>query len=326
MKYLSFLILLTCSFTGFAQKPVPIIFDTDIAPDFDDVGAVAMLHAFQDQGEAKILAMISCNAFETTIPTLSVLNTYFKHPEIPLGIVKGNFPNKDCKEQWAQAILLRYPHSINFNEKAVEAVELYRKILAAQPDNSVTIISVGFFTNLSNLLASPKDKYSSMTGKVLIAKKVKQLVSMAAGVGKDGKGFREFNVLVDASATKKVFSEWPTPILISGFEIGEKVITGAPLTANENIQKSPVKDAYSIALAANKSPEGRNSWDQTAVLVAIKGYDPYFGMRKINFEIKDDGTSVVIPGEKFSYLTENMPPTEVAKVIEELMEHQPVKK
>ncbi len=326
MKYAFLFILLFSTFAGLAQKPVPIIFDTDIAPDFDDVGAVAMLHAFQDQGEAKILAMISCNAFETTIPTLSLLNTYFKHPEIPLGIVKGNFPNKDCQQQWAQAIILRYPHSINFNDKAVEAVKLYRKILTAQPDHSVTIISVGFFTNLANLLASSKDKYSPMTGKDLVAKKVKHLVSMAAGVGKDGKGFREFNVMVDAAAAKKVFEEWPTPILISGFEIGEKVITGAPLIANGNIQKSPVKDAYSLALAANKSPEGRNSWDQTAVLVAIKGYDPFFGMRKINFKIEDDGTSLVIPGEKFFYLTEKMPPSEVAKVVENLMGHQPGKK
>jgi hypothetical protein len=45
------------------------------------------------------------------------------------------------------------------------------------------------------------------------------------------------------------------------------------------------------------------SWDQTAVLVVARGIDPYFNVRKVNFKIDDDGTNVLIPGEKFSYLS-----------------------
>ena len=71
MKRIIFLFFFSGCFSVFAQKPVAIIFDTDIAPDYDDVGAMALLHAFADKGEAKILATISCNAFETTAPTLS---------------------------------------------------------------------------------------------------------------------------------------------------------------------------------------------------------------------------------------------------------------
>src|SRR6187402_377014 len=113
MKKTFFFYLLLISLTGFAQrKPVNIIFDSDIAPDYDDVGAMALLHAFADKGEAIILATISCNAFETTGPTLSVLNTYFKRPAIPIGITKKNFPNKDCSQQWAQAINAKYPHTL----------------------------------------------------------------------------------------------------------------------------------------------------------------------------------------------------------------------
>ncbi len=301
-----------------AQRPIPVIFDTDIAPDYDDVGAMAMLHAFADAGDAKILATISCNAFETTGPTLSLLNTYFKRPDIPIGIVKSKLPDQDCKQLWAQAIVKDYPHSLKSNEEATEAVELYRKILSTQPDKSVTIISVGFFTNLANLLDSPKDKYSPLTGKELVSKKVKQLVSMAAGIGSDGVSRHEFNVYTDAISARKVFAEWPTPLLISGFEIGEKVLTGSTLIKNESIQKSPVKDAYQVALAADNNTLGRNSWDQTAVLVGIKGYAPYYSVKKVNFEIKDDGTNVLIPGEKFDYLVEKMDPGEVANVIEGL--------
>src|SRR5688500_18258637 len=145
MKKYLFVFGMALLFVAFSKKPkpVPIIFDTDIAPDYDDVGAMALLHAFADKGEATILATISCNAFETTGPTLSVLNTYFNRPGIPIGITKQSLPNKDCSQQWAQAINAQYPHTLRSNDEAIEAVQLYRKILVAQPDKSVTIVSVG---------------------------------------------------------------------------------------------------------------------------------------------------------------------------------------
>jgi inosine-uridine nucleoside N-ribohydrolase len=319
MRYLLvFLLVVLCSAT-IAQQPVSVILDTDIAPDYDDVGAMAVLHSLADKGEANILATISCNVFETTVPTLSLLNTYFKRPNIPIGVTKSDQPNKSCQQKWAEAIVTKYPHSLETNEGALDATQLYRKTLAAQPDHSITIVTIGFFTNLAKLIDSGPDNFSPLSGKELVAKKVKQLVSMAAGVGNDGKGFREFNVLVDAPSSQKVFGSWPTPILLSGFEVGHKILTGKRLIANSSLQNSPVKEAFQIALTADKNTEGRHSWDQTAVLVAVRGADPYFNVRGINFEIKDDGTSVVVPGDKFLYLTEKMPASEVGKIIEDLM-------
>ncbi len=319
MKQLLTLIFSLFILIGYSQQAVPIILDTDIAPDYDDVGAMALLHSLCDKGEAKILATISCNAFETTAPTLSVLNTYFKRPEIPIGIVKKDKPYESCKQKWAEAIVSNYPHALISNDEAMEATSLYRKILASQPDKSVTIITIGFFTNLASLLDSKADAFSPLNGKELVAKKVKQLVSMAAGMAKDGKGFSEFNVKIDVSASQKVFKEWPTPFLLSGFEIGWKILTGTRLIANDAIKGSPVKDSFQLALAADKNTEGRCSWDQTAVLVGIRGANPYFGIRKVNIDIKEDGTSIITPGDRFSYLIEKMPFGEVAKVIEDLM-------
>ena len=326
MKKILVILFLSIPNTFFAQQqPVKIIFDTDIAPDYDDVGAMALLHAFADRGEATILATISCNAFETTAPTISILNTYFNRPGIPVGITKKTLPNKDCSQQWAQAIIAKYPHAIHSNDQASEAVALYRKILSAQPDKSVTVVSVGFFTNLAGLLNSAADEYSALSGKELVIQKVKQLVSMAARIDKDGKSGYEFNVMVDAAASQKVFTEWPTPVIISGFEIGEKILTGIRLIHNDAIQNSPVKDAFAVALAKDSNTAGRNSWDQTAVLVAVRGIAPYFSSRKLNFEVKDDGQNVLVAGEKFTYLTFKETPEAIAKIIEDLMMHQPVK-
>jgi inosine-uridine nucleoside N-ribohydrolase len=325
MKKILIPIVVLFYFSSFCQikKPVPVIFDTDIGPDYDDVGALAILHTLANRGEARILATISSNTAETTGPTISVLNTYFKRGYIPIGVTKGNFPEKTCSQGWAQAITEQYPHALRSNQEAEEAVELYRKILASQPDSSVTLISTGFFTNLAHLLESPPDKYSNLDGKALITKKVSQLVSMAARLGKEGTGGYEFNVMVDPAASKKVFDEWPTGIILSGFEIGEQILTGIRLIKNENIQNSPVKDAFRIALTKDGNQIGRNSWDETAVLVAIRGMEPWFGFRKLNFRIESDGKNVLIPGERFVYLTFKQSPQEIGKLIEDLMMEQP---
>ena len=326
MKKLVIILFLFVPGIFFAQQqPVKIIFDTDIAPDYDDVGAMALLHAFADKGEATILATISCNAFETTVPTLSLLNTYFNRPNIPIGVTKKAWPNKDCSQQWAQVIIAKYPPAMQSNNKAMDAVALYRKILSAQLDKSVTVVSVGFFTNLAGLLNSVADEYSALSGKDLVIQKVKQLVCMAARIDKDGKSGYEFNVMVDAAASQKVFTDWPTPVIMSGFEIGEKILTGIRLIHNDTIKNSPVKDAFATALTKDSNTIGRNSWDQTAVLVAVRGIAPYFHYRKLNFEVKDDGQNVLIPGEKFTYLTFKQTPEAIATLIEDLMMHQPVK-
>ncbi len=322
-KFTIVLLLLPTLLFAQPKQPIPIIFDTDIAPDYDDVGAMALLHAFADMGEVEILATISSNAFETTAPTLSVLNTYFQRPDVPIGITKRPLPNKDCSQKWAEAIVEKYPHGLTSNTEAMEAVGLYRKILSQQPDTSVTIVTVGFFTNMADLLNSKPDEFSPLDGTALVTKKVKRLVSMAARIGDDGKSGYEFNVDVDAAASQKVFADWPTPMTISGFEIGEKILTGIRLINNDNIQNSPVKDAFQIALTKDKNTVGRNSWDQTAVLVAVRGLEPWFGSRMINFKIEDDGKDVVIPGEKFTYLTFRQTPEQISEFIENLMMHQP---
>ncbi len=183
---------------------------------------------------------------------------------------------------------------------------------------------MGFFTNLAGLLNSNADEYSSLDGTALVKKKVKQLVSMAGRIDKDGGGY-EFNVATDPASSQKVFTDWPTPVIISGFEIGEKILTGIRLINNETIQNSPVKDAFQIALAKDNNKLGRNSWDETAVLVAVRGIKPWFNFRKLNLKINDDEKDVLVPGEKFTYLMFKQTPEEIGKVIEDLMMHQPMK-
>jgi inosine-uridine nucleoside N-ribohydrolase len=309
------------------KKPVPIILDTDMGPDYDDVGAIAMLHAMADNNECRILATIASNKHKRVAATLSVLNTYFKRPNTPIGVVRGNAVDMGAPQKWDSLIIAGYPHTITSNEAAMDATELYRKILATQPDKSVTIVTVGFLTNMSNLLLSKPDKYSSLSGKALIQQKVKYLVSMAACFDKALPRFKEFNVMKDSASSKTTFDNWPTPIVFSGFEIGVKIHTGLPIV-NSSIIHSPVKDVFAKSIPLDPNDKnGRMSWDETAVLVAVRGYQTYFNVVKGKIIYYANGsTGWDSNGDRDYYLVQKMEVEEMEKLLDELMMHEPAQK
>lgn len=304
------------------KKTVPVILDTDIGPDYDDVGAVAVLHALADKGEAKPLAIIASNKNKLVGPTIEVLNIYFGRPELPIGAPKSpDAPDHGASQKWPELLVEKYPHRINTTDEVPDAVSVYRQLLSQQPDKSVTVVTVGFLTNLANLLESGPDEFSPLNGKALVAKKVKQLVSMA---GKFPSG-REYNVLIDSVASEKVFTHWPTPVILSGFEIGEKIITGKQLISAEHIQNSPVKDAFAKAMTHHEGDRnGRMSWDQTAVLVAIRGVSPYYTTVRGRMIVKG-GNNEWVEDKKgnHQYLVAEWDPMQVRTEIESLMMHQP---
>lgn len=69
------------------EKPVPVIFDSDMATDVDDVGALATLHALEDRGEAKILAVGTSERNRWQPLFVDAINTYDGHGDIPMGRV-----------------------------------------------------------------------------------------------------------------------------------------------------------------------------------------------------------------------------------------------
>jgi inosine-uridine nucleoside N-ribohydrolase len=326
-KALIFLLMSCCATNVFAQKkaePAHIIFDSDMGPDYDDAGAITILHALAAEGEVRILATIASTKYEGVAGVLNVFNTYFKRPNIPVGVPKGDALDLRDWQHWTDTLLVKYPHRIKTNNEAWDAVELYRKILAVQPDQSVTIVTIGFLTNLSNLLNTPADQYSTLSGKELIKKKVKLLVCMA---GKFPSGF-EFNVMKDAPASQNVFENWNTPVIFSGFEIGEKIKAGLPLIHNNTIKNDPVKDVFRISIPqAKEDSAGRKSWDETAVLVAIRGYSPWYDLHKGRIVVAANGRNTWDDnGEGQAYLVEKVDYKIVQDLINELIMYQPVGK
>lgn len=318
---------------GFAQsrplfqntpRPMRIIFDTDFGPDYDDVGALTILHCFADSGYVRILATMASSKHKNVAAAIDVFNTYFKRPEIPIGVVSGDAVELGDKQHWTDSIINRYPHKIQHNRDAMDALTLYRKLLSAQPDHSVTIITVGFLTNLSNLLESPVDAYSSLNGRELVNKKVINLICMA---GRFPSG-NEFNLAQDIKSSKKVLADWPTPVLFSGFEIGQKIKTGIPLIHNNEILESPVKDVFAICIPlAKEDSSGRMSWDETAVFVAVKGWQNYYDLETGKCKINTDGMNEwQRGGTTEAHLVEKMSPEQMSLILNQLIMHQPMER
>jgi inosine-uridine nucleoside N-ribohydrolase len=274
-----------------AQTPVNIIFDTDIGNDVDDALALAMLHAFETRHEARLLAVTITKDNQWAAPYVDLVNTFYGRPDIPIGMVRnGKTPASDPliqvpSERKNPDGSYVYPHKITDGAQAQDAVALLRKTLAAQPDDSVVIVQVGFSTNLARLLETKGDNISALDGAPLVKKKVRLLVVMA---GNFSTGDPEFNLQQDVPSAQKVFSEWPTPIVDSGFEIGAEMLFPASRIEHDfaYVKNHPVAEAYR---SYKPMPYDRPTWDLTAVLYAVRPGNNYFAL-------SPPGKITVLPG------------------------------
>ena len=288
------LILLIC-FLYFPVKaqsqPVKIIFDTDMESDVDDVAALAMLHGLADRGEAEILATVSSSLNPWAAPTIDVINTYFGKPDIPIGNVKTFGVYRNSK--YARIISEKYPQDVDLGENVPDAVDIYREILSNQPDSSVIIVSVGYVSNLSNLLRSQPDEHSSLNGRELVIKKVKHYVCMGGRYPLQQDPGRWGNFKPDPQAIQHVAKFWPTKIIFTaGGDFADAIPTGKILFESENQDKNPVSEAYQIFLTGwNRNYH--HSADLIAVYVAVKGHQPYFRLQSKGYNhIFENGTNV----------------------------------
>lgn len=238
---------------GCSMNPAKVFYDTDMTLDVDDVGALAVLHALVDRGEADLLAVAYNEVHPDGVAAIDAINTWYGR-RVPIGAFMGELPNPDASRYLAQ--LATFPHTASA-ATVPSALDVYRAVLAEQPDRSVTIVSVGFLNNLADVLRAEPS---------LVARKVRCLVAMG-GLRDDGFNFVRHG-LVDVSAF--VIESWPTPLVVSDF--GGGVHTGIPLAAAPT--ENPVREAYFRWFRG--AYRGRSSWDQIAVLFGVRGADGLF--------------------------------------------------
>ncbi len=330
-----------CEVSAQAKKSVNIIYDTDIDLDVDDVGALAILHAFADNGEAAILGVICNSPTPYAATTVSAINLYYGRPELPVGDMpmdeyvydtafSKRYRNYQVETPFGNfnlPIFKRFPRTIQSRKDVWNGVALYRKLLAEAEDTSVTIAAVGLLTVLEDLLQSGGDKWSKLSGRELIKKKVKHLVCMA-GARQPRPGKWDFNWGFEGRGdAERISRTWPTPLVI--MPLGSKIQTGERLTA-ETLATNPVRAAYELFLAPQDF-KNRSSWDQLAVYYAVRGAENLFTEDNTKrLDITNDPLTYTWrerkPGEPYHMLLGQKASDETfEKIIDDLMVQAPKK-
>ena len=153
--------------------------------DIDDALAFDLIYKAMDNGRVDLLAIGNHKLSPTATDYIDILNTWYGYPGTPLAQSPTPVFNDHAPDYTAAVCAMtREDGSPAFaRSKTPEQIEnpvaLYRRTLAAQPDGSVTVLSLGFATELGKLLDSPADAVSPLTGRELVARKVKLLSIMA---------------------------------------------------------------------------------------------------------------------------------------------------
>lgn len=321
-RFIFFVLASVLSLSSYSQTR--IIFDTDFGGDADDLGALAMLHHFIDSKECELMAVMCWSTEKYAVSAIDAVNRYYKHPDIPIGARKDSI--HVVKSQYSKAIADLFPHVLD-HALVPDAVQLYRRLLADSPDQSVVIVTVGPLKNIENLLKSEGDDISPLSGKELIEQKVSEFVMMG---GKFPEGRWEWNFAGGMpGVTRYVLSQLEVPITFSGFELGVQIKSGKVF--NQMDKNTPLYvgflyfSEYAPWMKMNFKGEilDNSTFDQTAVLYAVRNGSGIFWDKVSN--------GVCVPDEKggntwkesqastHSYLQLKIDPEQMAELIEQIM-------
>ena len=271
-----------------------IIFDTDMHTDCDDAGALAVLHALADRGECEILAAMCSTKDPQAAAAIDAINTYYGRPDIPIGIILNRHGVK-MASKYTERLAVDFPN--DFDERmAKDAVELYRSVLERQPDSSVVIVTVGYLTNIKDLLQLPA-RPGQLSGVDLVKRKVIKWVCMGGNfIGRpavDDLALGNENFIRDPVSTYYAIHNWPSKLVFvgrevcsvpSGLEVGEK-LNSTPLN-------NPVRKAYELWF--NGKAGNRHVADLVSVLYAVRGLRDYW-------DIEENGYMYILPDMTFKW-------------------------
>jgi inosine-uridine nucleoside N-ribohydrolase len=320
-------------FPGMGRPATGVIFDCDMGAGVDDALALALLYALEGKNECRVVSISTSKPNLKSAALCEVIARFYAGAAsgafgamgrtLPVGMaLKGGDP---ADTPMLTVPLARkaadgapvYPHGISKLTDTAECPALIRNAFTSQHDQNAIVVLVGPATNLAEVLALPD-------AKGWIDRKVKHLTVMG---GNFAGGEAEFNIKADIAAAKRLFSEWPTPIVVSGFEIGEQVLYPASSIEKDFAWATdhPVVDAYR---AYQKMPYDAPTWDLTAVLQAVRPQENYFKLSEPGrVVVHDDGRTTFTPeaGGRHRYLILDPAQKErIVKTYVELVSAKPV--
>jgi inosine-uridine nucleoside N-ribohydrolase len=286
---------------GKGSPPLGIIFDSAFGHRADDALALALLYHFDGRNEARILSLSVSTADLNAARMCAVISRFYRQTKdrdpLPIGLfisakLRGETPmtSVPLAKLAAEGIPV-YRHNIERLTDTADPLPLMRNALASQPDQSVTVILTGPATNVARLLNLPGTKQ-------LITQKTKILVVAAGNYSESLERHPDIATQMDTEAMKKVFAEWPTPIIAVGSEVGESIIFPASSIEKDFAWSAahPVADAYR---AYTPMPYNAPTGSLAAALYAMKPEESSFKLSAPGeIQALDDGRTKFTPSAK----------------------------
>ena len=275
--------LMSCSKDPIQPEPqneytgIPlVILDTDIGSSTDDLFTMMMLYRYQEQNRCRLLGVVVDREGEDCAACADVMNTYYGHDNIPIGLVRNGIENpvvwidyKALPTHTDSIGNLLFQRTIADYSTLPDGWQLYRQLLAAQPDQSVSIVSIGFVTCLAQLLQSGADSYSSLNGVELVRRKVKCLYLQGGVFGESVEP--DFNFSQGITFAQTFFRLWPQEVdmVFSPMEVGQEVeYTPEQVIADIDwTDCHPIKQVY-MNYNCNT---GQKMWDPMTAINAVEG-------------------------------------------------------
>lgn len=280
------------------SKPKPLIVDADLGGDSDDAMAVRVLSYYDAIGTIRLL-MASCSYNSiNAIKGMSAMLEYDGTLNVPVVLRDSNY--SEATGNYLD-VLITYPFSQS-TPKTVYGATAFRKALAAAKEK-VNLLFLGQLTNLSDLLDSSADSFSTKTGMELVAEKVDKIYIMGGAYpdsveAMDGEGATvngvkvpgaEWNFAGDISATDNVIDNCPVPMIFCGWEIGRALPVGGGISA-----KLPANDAMIAVMnkhgGSSEVTNGRYGYDPFTAVIACLDNAEKFGFELVRGTVVYDST------------------------------------
>lgn len=283
-------------------KGVPlIILDTDIGSSTDDLFTMMMLYHYQDLNRSRLLGVVVNREGEDCAACADVMNTYYGYGNIPIGLIRDGIKDpkvwidyKPLPTHTDSQGKLMFQRSVADYSSLPDGWQLYRQLLAAQPDHSVSILSIGFVTCLSQLLESDPDSYSPLSGVELVRRKVKCLYMMG-GVFGDAVEPIEFNFAQGVDFAQSFFNLWPddVDIIMSPGEVGDGV-EYLPEQVIADINWTDIHPIKQVYMTYN-CHTGQKMWDPLTVINAVEGNSLFSFSERGLVTVSNKGESFFTP-------------------------------
>ena len=278
-----------CCMDGFyrngpSAKP-RILLDTDMLTDCDDAAALALLLQLEKNGAADILAMTVSSSYPRSAAVVSAVNSYYGRADIPIGAPKNGTGYRRDDSCFLDKVAAEFPHDVESNDTAPDAVDVMREALAASEDGSVELVTIGYMSNLASLLKSGPDSISPLPGMELARTKIREWVCMA-GNFPDDPARDNVNFTRDSCAALTAVREFPGRITFAGRDIGHNVFLGNEF--HDMPLSNPVRRAYELHRGRYGSDWDHHTADPSTIMYAVFGLGEFFDIQPGTMILHDD--------------------------------------